>query len=528
MISILLCALVLVCSAYLLGIGRREGNLPPGPPTIPLLGNLHLLPNNFCRFTEWSRKYGEDIISIKIGSSTMVVLSSPTAIKEMVDKQGWSASSRPPNYLAELAAGGYHILFAPDTALLRNLRKTIARFFSPSNAVNRVPVQAAESTQLLYELMTQPEIFSHSLRRYTHSIAMITIYGQRVSSCASPEMQGFYQAQPATQMLHRFLHILLPGVYPPIDLVPALKYLPERWAPWLAACRRSKSEMASFRFAHSRAAEARAAKHDDDGPAKGDCFMSSISKMGLSPKEYTGFTLVEAGSDTSAAYLLSLVLILAVYPEHQERARREIEDVVGTARLPDLADFKHMPFVDALIKEVIRIRPIFPIGVPHFTAEEIRASFFCLLSVSRNFTLLQYKNYVVPKDTTVVLNTYSVFHDPDIFEEPELFNPDRFMQSEHGTRTGMDTDFRDNYLFGGGRRICPGQHVARATMQLTTMRLIWAFAFSSAVDATTGRPEFVVMPYPFKCAIQLRSSEQRDIIMQAFKDAESLLQRYEH
>ncbi|KAF7350490.1 Cytochrome P450 [Mycena venus] len=459
-----------------------------GPPTVPLLGNLHLLPNPgemHLKFMEWSKKYG-DILSIKIGSSTMVVLSSPTAIKEVVDKSSWAASSRPANYLAGLAAGGYHILFAADTALLRSLRKTIARFFSPSNALHRVPVQAAESTQLLYEIITQPENFSDSIRR--------------VASFTSPKMQSFYQ------MLHRFLHILLPGVYPPVDLPPVLKYLPERWAPWLAACRRSKSEMAAFHMEHSRAAELNL----EDGPLEEYDIFS-----------YTGFTLVEAGSDTSAAYLLSLTLILAVYPEHQERARREIEAVVGIARLPELADFKHMPFVEALIKEVIRIRPIFPIGVPHFTTEDIL-----------------YKDYVVPKDTTIVLNTYSVFHNPEIFEEPEVFNPERFMKSEHGTRPGMDTDFRDNFLFGAGRRICPGQYVARATMQLTTMRLIWAFSFSSAVDTKTERPigreldfydpEFVVMPYPFKCAIQPRSNEQRDMILSASKDAKFLLQRYEH
>jgi hypothetical protein len=83
----------------------------------------------------------------------------------------------------------------------------------------------------------------------------------------------------------------------------------------------------------------------------------------------------------------------------------------------------------------------------------------------------QYKNYLVPKGTVVVLNTCmhaftfshlsrssvlfyaadALFHDPDIFEDPELFNPDRFLNSEHGTRPGMDTDFRDNFLFGGGR-----------------------------------------------------------------------------
>ncbi|KAJ7845273.1 cytochrome P450 [Mycena olivaceomarginata] len=493
MISILLSVVVVGCLLHLLSIGRRERGLPPGPPTVPLLGNIHLLPNvqqMHLKFMEWSRKYGE-VFSIKIGSTTMVVLSSPTAIQEIVDKNSWAANSRPVNYLAGLAAGGYHILFAADTPLLRNLRKAIARFFSPANTLRRVSVQAAESTQLLYELMSQPE-----------GRLPITSYGQRVSSLTSPKMQGFYQVRFLaiqalclihSQTLHRFLHILLPGVYPPLDLVPALKYLPERWAPWLAACRRSKSETAAFHLEHSSAASGRAEKHGDDIPAEGESFMSSVSKMRLSQEEYdaysyTGFSLVEAGSDTSAAFLLSLVLILAVYPEHQERARREIEAVVGAARLPELADFKHLPFVEALIKEVIRIRPAFPMGIPHFTTEEIRASYlFSCKSAFLTASPLQYKNYVVPKDATVVLNTYSVFHNPDIFEEPEVFRPERFMLSEHGTRPGMDTGFRDNFLFGAGRRICPGQSVAQATMQLTTMRLLWAFSFSTAIDPKTGR-----------------------------------------
>ncbi|KAJ6487800.1 cytochrome P450 [Mycena sanguinolenta] len=503
------------CFLHLLNVGRRDPGLPPGPPTAPLLGNLHLIPGKqmYLKFMEWSRQYGE-IFSIKLGPHSIVFLSSPTAIKEVVDKNSWAASSRPSNTLAELAAGGYHILLAPDTTLLRNVRRILMRFFSPANAQHLVPVQTAESVQLLYEMTTRPEKFPDHVRRYTHSIAMIASYGHRISSFDSPKTQEFYH------IIDRLLEIFN---YPPIDLVPALKYLPERWAPWSAACRRSKSELAAFRLEHTGTSKVHSARHD--GAAE-ESFMCSLSKLDLSQEEYdacsdTVLTLVEAGSDTSAAFLLSLILILTLYPEHQERARREIEAVVGTARLPELADFAHMPFVDAFIKEVNRIRPIFPLGLPHFTTEEIR-----------------YKDYVVPKDTQVVLNMYSMYHDPDIFEEPEVFNPDRFMKSAHGTRPDMDTDFRDNFSFGAGRRMCPGLHIARTTMQLTTMRLIWAFAFTSAVDPKTERPigreldfydiEYMAMPQPFKCQIQPRSIEQQEMVMLAFEDVKPLLQRYEY
>ncbi|KAJ7076070.1 cytochrome P450 [Mycena belliarum] len=142
-------ALILVyISCVLWKIGQRERGLPPGPPTVPLLGNIHLLPKAeemHFKFLEWSRKYGE-IVSLKIGTGTMIILSSPTAIKQIVDKQGWTASSRPANYLAELATEKFFILFAPDTAPFRNLRKTVAWFFSPQHSASRVPIQEAEST----------------------------------------------------------------------------------------------------------------------------------------------------------------------------------------------------------------------------------------------------------------------------------------------------------------------------------------------------------------------------------------------
>jgi cytochrome P450 len=94
---------------------------------------------------------------------------------------------------------------------------------------------------------------------------------------------------------------------------------------------------------------------------------------------YAGFTLVEAGSHPSAALVLSLVFVLASYPEYQERAREEIYSVVGRGRLPELDDFKKMPFVDALIKEIIRMRPEFPMGTPHFTTQDLHASSYLAL-----------------------------------------------------------------------------------------------------------------------------------------------------
>ncbi|KAJ7182771.1 cytochrome P450 [Mycena crocata] len=506
--EILVLGVVLCCMiGFLLRFGCREHGLPPGPPTLPLIGNAHLLGSGktlHLRLTEWARHYG-DIYSIKIGSGTMVVLSSAAAIKEVVDKHGWVGSSRPSNYVAELCGSGgeFNILFATDCPRLKNLRRHLVRFFSPQNALKYVPAQAAESTLLLNDLMTRPENFSDSIRRYTHSLAKIMTYGQRASYFHADDVERFYTS------LDQLIHALAPGSYPPFDLLPALKYLPGPFAPWRSVGR----QVAYARTAiHTQLYDTVQCRQTSGDEESAECFIGKILQTGVPPGEeefysYTGIALLDAASDTTGAFLLSLVLVLAVYPELQERARREIDAVVGGARLPILADFPKLLYLNALIKEVLRFRPQFPMGVPH--------------SMAGNAI---YKEYLLPKDTVLVLNTYALFHDPEIFENPEEFNPDRFLKSEHGTLPEMDTDFRDNFLFGGGR-------------QLTVMRLIWALKFDAAKDPATGEPlsreldfftsDFVVMPRPFKCTIEHRSTEHRDLVLQALDDAKLYLNRYD-
>jgi hypothetical protein len=128
-------------------VGSREAGLPPGPPTVPLLGNLHMMPTEFAqhkcvplqdsflalrslsRFTEWARKYGgiysvsansygclERIIysslQLKVGSGTAVVLTDPAAVKELMDKRSGSTVERPPSHVAELVTGGLNMVCA--------------------------------------------------------------------------------------------------------------------------------------------------------------------------------------------------------------------------------------------------------------------------------------------------------------------------------------------------------------------------------------------------------------------------------
>jgi len=102
----------------LLSIGKREQYLPPGPPTIPILGNALMVPAKFAqlKFTEWARQYG-GIFSFKIGHGTVVVVSDATVLKEFMDTRSNETSGRPSFYTASLITDGYFIAEADSSTI---------------------------------------------------------------------------------------------------------------------------------------------------------------------------------------------------------------------------------------------------------------------------------------------------------------------------------------------------------------------------------------------------------------------------
>lgn len=104
-----LCLVVVIYAIVaLLGVGRRPPGLPPGPRTLPVIGNLHLMPSfkPYKKFAEWGRMYGP-VYSLMVGSSPMIMLQSQEAARELLDRRGSNYSSRPDMYImSELSSRG--------------------------------------------------------------------------------------------------------------------------------------------------------------------------------------------------------------------------------------------------------------------------------------------------------------------------------------------------------------------------------------------------------------------------------------
>lgn len=93
--------------------------------------------------------------------------------------------------------------------------------------------------------------------------------------------------------------------------------------------------------------------------------------------------------DQTVSSIGTFFLAMALNPEAQQKAQGEIDRVIGTNRLPTLADRDRLPYVNAMVKEVFRWHPVVPMGIPHMsTADDM------------------YDRYYIPKGSILMPNIW--------------------------------------------------------------------------------------------------------------------------
>jgi cytochrome P450 len=158
---------------------------------------------------------------------------------------------------------------------------------------------------------------------------------------------------------------------------------------------------------------------------------------------------------------------MIAFPEVQRRAQAELDAVVGRDRLPTFDDSRCLPYVRAIIEEVLRWRPNVPLGVAHAATEDD-----------------WYEGMFIPKGTICIPNVWHCNHDRTVFgEDADEFRPERHLD-EHGELLSGSPDAirAGNVSFGFGRRICVAKHLASDTLFISTARILWAANLEGARD----------------------------------------------
>ena len=158
---------------------------------------------------------------------------------------------------------------------------------------------------------------------------------------------------------------------------------------------------------------------------------------------------------------------MVAFPEVQHQAQAELDAVVGRARLPTFADAPRLPYVRAIIREVLRWRPAFPIGVSHTTKEDD-----------------WYEGMFIPKGAICIPNIWHCNRDRTVFgADVDEFRPERHLGEDGELLPGpKETNQEGHVSFGFGRRVCVGKHLANDSLFIHTARILWATNLKCARD----------------------------------------------
>jgi len=204
-----------------------------------------------------------------------------------------------------------------------------------------------------------------------------------------------------------------------------------------------------------------------------------------------------AGSDTSVAVLCTFLAAMVKFPEVQAKAQAEIDRVIGRDRLPTIAEREDLPYCWALVLESLRWEPVATLGLPH---------------VLRNDE--EFEGYLLPKGTTILANILYMSRDEQEYPSAKQFMPERFLKEDGKS---LRTEGHISFGFGYGRRVCPGSHLAEATVFGAIVSILWSSKISWPAGKGEPKIEYpkeisVSRPQWFPIDVQPRFSGAEEIL----------------
>ncbi|KAJ7358599.1 cytochrome P450 [Mycena albidolilacea] len=503
-------------------VTRRRKPLPPGPRGLPLVGNVFDVPKTqeWLAFMEMARKYDSDIISLNLAGDTVIILNSLSAVDALLEDKSAIYSDRPPfPMLNDLVGFHWHLAFMrygprwkgecsrhylssrSSTTIFPEHRKVLMQQFQPSAVLLHRPVELEAARALLQRLLDSPAKYEKHFRHMAGRIILSTAYGIDVLPEDDPHIdisEKALHAMACTGNRGSFL----------VDSLPFLKHVPEffpgtgfkkqarEWSKVVDAMPHVPYDFVKKARAAGTAKSSIASRVlDEIEENSGDDQSQQDQELVLRNSLSTCYGTVSS--------LGTFILAMTMYPEVQKKAQAAVDEVVGRVfggRLPDFQD--NIPYIDAVVHEVLRWRTVVPLGVSHaVTQDDV------------------YKGYLIPAGAVVVPNTWAILYDELTYgPHTDQFIPERWL-TEDGK---INPEIRDSTpAFDFGRRICPVRyHMAQWSVWISAASIRTTFDISKSIDEKGVLIEpsgeytlgLICYPIPHQCDILPRSEAARALI----------------
>ncbi|KAJ7148774.1 cytochrome P450 [Mycena crocata] len=483
----------------------QAGPLPPGPTPVPILGNILDLTAKelWLVATKWAKQFG-DVVHVHIVGQGLVFLNSPEATMDLLDKKGSIYGDKPSLVMAgELCGCDNMVAFTRYGDTSKRQRRLLNQAFGVQVIPSYHPLIETETHSFIRRLIADPGNYVDHTRRYAGGLTLSVVYGYEA---AGNNDKFLNLGEECVDILSN--KIASGGGIWPVDIFPSLKHLPS-WAPgsgFLVKAKKWKARMDEFvdqpyNFVKS------SLKSGRYNPS----FCSTIleDEKKCTPQfefdlKNTANSMYSASMDTTITVFCHFLLAMVLHPEAFAKAQREINSVVGRDRLPTFSDRASLPYVEAILNETYRWGVPVPLSLPHRLMEDD-----------------VYRGMFIPKGSLVFGNVWAITRDETLFPNPDAFLPERYLEKVEPA-LAKKRDPR-SYVFGFGRRRCPGVNLVESSVWFLITSVIATLDISKAKDMFGNPTEPVVdfnnavfrQPDRFECDIRPRSEHILKVLREA-------------
>ncbi|KAJ3808946.1 cytochrome P450 [Lentinula aff. lateritia] len=470
---------------------RKAAPSPPGPPGLPFLGTVSMLWERkpWLRFMEWKVVYGP-VVQLKILGKTIVVLNTHEAAFDLLCCRNKIYNGRPRSILiSEMMTGGLAFPLVDYGELWKGHRRAAQTVLSPHAVEQYHDNQERHSERLVQSLLQDSEAWSEHVRDSLYSLFCSVGYGDANKDKASYHIRKF---------IGRIVHAAIPGSAV-TDFFPFLA----RFPGWLLPSK--GRHLAQFQ-ADNEDFVRLVSQLQLDMPGEDSMTTNLLENRGtnqmmLREIAWLIAVLCAIGGEVACTFqllfprivpypisgLISIqtssvlpvfVLAMALYPAVQQRAQEEIDSVVGKGRFPTFQDRNKLPYVQAIVREVLRWRPIGPIGFPR-----------CCLQ-TENLQDDIYKGYLiqaVKAGSIVVPNIWAMNRDPHLYRDCDKFYPERFLDFKGDVPGALG---QGHVSYGFGDRICSGMHIADDALFINIAAILHACDIRESPDSPLAKDVF--------------------------------------
>ncbi|CAA7013214.1 unnamed protein product [Microthlaspi erraticum] len=487
-ILFLICIFSLLCYSIIFKKpknSRRGRDLPPSPPSLPIVGHLHLLLSTLIHksLQKISSKYGP-LLHLRFFHVPIILVSSASMAHEIFKSHDLNISYRGVSANGEsLVLGPSGFLSAPYGDYLKFVKKlTVTNLLRPQAVEKAQGVRAVELrrfyTNLLEKAKKKESVeIAMEVMKLTNIMFFRMIMGRRYSE-ESGYAERFMELTTKSLALTKkvFFANMLRSILEKLGISLFNKEI-------MGVSREYDELLEKILVEHEETPE-----EEDQDKDMMDYFLEAYRDEKaeykitrnhikcLFAESFLGGTAPSTGAtEWTMAEILNNPKIL-------EKMREEIDTVVGKARLIQESDLPDLPYLQAVVKEGLRMYPPFPLVLRAFQES------------------CEIKGFYVPKETVLAFNAYHVMRDPDSWEDPDEFKPERFLDF---SRSGQEEQGMKYIPFGAGRRGCPGSNLANIMQSTTIGTMVQCFDWRIKGDKINMEETLagliLTMATPLKC-----------------------------